>query len=185
VSDSQPGASGPAVDLRAHVRDIPDFPKPGIVFKDVTPLFADPGALRTVVEAVAAHATEAQADYVVSAEARGFVLGGAVAAASGGGFVLARKPGKLPRATVAVEYELEYGTDTLEVHADAFPDGARVLVHDDLLATGGTAGALCELVEKSGAVVAGCSFVIELGFLGGRERLQGHDVRSLITYDSE
>jgi adenine phosphoribosyltransferase len=185
VTQGQPGGPGPAADLRAHVRDIPDFPKPGIVFKDVTPLFADPQALRTVVDAVAGHAREVQAEYVVSAEARGFVLGGAVAAAAGGGFVLARKPGKLPRQTVSVEYELEYGTDALEVHADSFPDGARVLVHDDLLATGGTAGALCELVEKSGAMVAGCSFVIELAFLQGRERLQGRDVRSLITYDSE
>jgi adenine phosphoribosyltransferase len=174
-----------AEELRALVRDIPDFPKPGIVFKDVTPLFADPAALRAVTDAVAAHAREAGADHVVSAEARGFVLGGAVAAATGGGFVLARKPGKLPRETVSVEYDLEYGTDTLEVHADAFPPGARVLVHDDLLATGGTAEALCALVEKSGAEVAGCSFVIELAFLAGRERLGGRDVRSLISYDSE
>jgi adenine phosphoribosyltransferase len=172
-------------ELRALVRDIPDFPKPGIVFKDVTPLFGDPAALGALTDAVAGHAREVGADYVVSAEARGFVLGGAVAAATGGGFVLARKPGKLPRETVAVQYELEYGTDTLEVHADAFPAGARVLVHDDLLATGGTAGALCELVEKSGAEVAACSFVIELAFLRGRERLAGRDVRSLISYDSE
>ena len=171
--------------LRSLVRDIPDFPKPGIVFKDVTPLFADPDALRATIDGVAGHAREVGADHVVSAEARGFVLGGAVAAAAGAGFVLARKPGKLPRDTVAVEYELEYGTDSLEVHADALPPGARVLVHDDLLATGGTARALCQLVEKSGATVVGCSFVIELEFLGGRERLEGLDVRSLIAYHAD
>ena len=120
---------------------------------------------------------------MVSAEARGFVLGGAVAARSGAGFILARKPGKLPRATASVEYQLEYGVDALEVHSDAVADGSRVLVHDDLLATGGTAEALCGLVEQAGAEVAGCAFVIELGFLGGRSRLAGHDVRSLVVYE--
>jgi adenine phosphoribosyltransferase len=121
----------------------------------------------------------------VSAEARGFVLGGAVAAAAGAGFVLARKPGKLPREVVSVQYQLEYGVDALEVHADAVRGGARVLVHDDLLATGGTAKALCELVEGAGGVVAGCAFVIELEFLQGRERLADYDVHSLLVYDSE
>ena len=120
---------------------------------------------------------------MVSAEARGFVLGGAIAAAADAGFVLARKPGKLPRDTSSVEYELEYGVDALEVHSDALADGARVLVHDDLLATGGTAGALCGLVEGAGGVVAGCAFVIELAFLGGRDRLGGHDVHSLVVYE--
>ena len=166
-------------------RDIPDFPKPGIVFKDVTPVFADPEGLRVAVDTVVEHATDVGATHIVSAEARGFVLGGAAAAAAGLGFVLGRKPGKLPRETVAVEYELEYGTDVLEVHADAFPPGAAVLVHDDLLATGGTASALCELVERAGARVAGCSFLIELAFLGGRERLAGRPVESLVVYDSE
>jgi adenine phosphoribosyltransferase len=122
---------------------------------------------------------------VVSAEARGFVLGGAVAAACDAGFILARKPGKLPRAVTSVQYQLEYGMDTLEVHEDAIAGGARVLVHDDLLATGGTAAALCELVEEAGGVVAGCAFVIELSFLRGRERLSDYDVHSLLTYDSE
>jgi adenine phosphoribosyltransferase len=122
---------------------------------------------------------------VVSAEARGFVLGGALAARAGAGFIPARKPGKLPRETSSVEYQLEYGVDTLEVHADAIADGSRVLVHDDLLATGGTAAALCGLVEQAGAEVAGCAFVIELGFLGGRSRLGSHDVRSLVTYSEE
>jgi adenine phosphoribosyltransferase len=122
-------------------------------------------------------------EFVVSAEARGFVLGGAVADRVGGGFVLARKPGKLPRETSAVEYQLEYGVDALEVHADAIAGGARVLVHDDLLATGGTAKALCGLVERAGGVVAGCAFVIELPFLRGRDRLRGYDVHSLVSYD--
>jgi adenine phosphoribosyltransferase len=122
---------------------------------------------------------------VVSAEARGFVLGGAMATRAGVGFILARKPGKLPRDTASVEYQLEYGIDALEVHSDAVRDGARVLVHDDLLATGGTAAALCGLVEQAGGVVAGCAFVIELRFLNGRERLGERDVHSLVVYDSE
>jgi adenine phosphoribosyltransferase len=122
---------------------------------------------------------------VVSAEARGFVLGGAVAARAGAGFILARKPGKLPRNTASVEYQLEYGIDALEVHADAIADGSRVLVHDDLLATGGTAAALCTLVEQAGAEVAGCAFVIELAFLDGRSRLAGQDVHSLVVYEEE
>ena len=169
--------------LADHIQDIPDFPKPGIVFKDITPLFLDPDALRATVTALAEHARAVDAGYVVSAEARGFVLGAAVAVAVGGGFILARKPGKLPREVSSVEYQLEYGVDALEVHADAIRDGARVLVHDDLLATGGTAAALCGLVEQAGGVVAGCAFVIELEFLRGRERLSGHDVHSLVVYD--
>jgi adenine phosphoribosyltransferase len=173
------------VRLEDHIRDIPDFPKPGIVFKDITPLFLDPEALRATIHALADYARSRRADYVVSAEARGFVLGGAVAAEAGGGFILARKPGKLPRETSSVEYKLEYGVDALEVHADAVAGGARVLVHDDLLATGGTAGALCGLVEQAGGVVAGCAFVIELAFLQGRERLKGYDVHSLVVYESE
>jgi adenine phosphoribosyltransferase len=172
------------VRLEDHIRDIPDFPKPGIVFKDITPLFLDPEALRATIHALADYARSRRADYVVSAEARGFVLGGAVAAEAGAGFILARKPGKLPRETSSVEYQLEYGVDALEVHADAMSGGARVLVHDDLLATGGTAGALCGLVEQAGGVVAGCAFVIELAFLQGRERLTGYDVHSLIVYES-
>lgn len=170
--------------LRDFIEDIPDFPKPGIVFKDITPLFLDAGALRSTVSALAEHARTVRADYLVSAEARGFVLGGAVAAEIGAGFILARKPGKLPRQTASVEYQLEYGVDALEVHADALSPGARVLVHDDLLATGGTAAALCDLVEGAGATVAGCAFVIELTFLGGRERLAPHPVHSLISYEA-
>ena len=164
---------------------MPDFPKPGILFYDVTTLFAAPEALREVVDRLADYARSREVDYVISAEARGFVLGGAVAADAGAGFILARKPGKLPRAVTSVQYQLEYGLDTLEVHADAISAGARVLVHDDLLATGGTAGALCGLVEQAGGVVAGCAFVIELAFLGGRERLADYDIHSLLVYDSE
>jgi adenine phosphoribosyltransferase len=171
------------VRLEDHIRDIPDFPKPGIVFKDITPLFLDPAALRAAVDGLAKYARAREVDYVVSAEARGFVLGGALAASAGVGFILARKPGKLPRATASVEYQLEYGVDALEVHSDAVRGGARVLVHDDLLATGGTAAALCRLVEQAGGAVAGCAFVIELTFLHGRERLSGYDVHSLVTYD--
>ena len=137
------------------------------------------------MEQLAEFARAQEVDYVVSAEARGFVVGGAVAAAADAGFILARKPGKLPRATTSVQYQLEYGVDALEVHSDAVQGGARVLVHDDLLATGGTAGALCELVEQAGGVVAGCGFVIELAFLPGRERLADYHVHSLLSYDSE
>jgi adenine phosphoribosyltransferase len=173
------------VRLEDYIEDIPDFPKPGIVFKDITPLFLDPEALAYTVDRLAECAREWEVDYVVSAEARGFVLGAAVAVAANAGFILARKPGKLPREVSSAEYALEYGVDALEVHSDAIRDGARVLVHDDLLATGGTAGALCGLVEQAGGVVAGCAFVIELAFLNGRERLNGYDVRSLVTFDGE
>ena len=171
--------------LEDHIQDIPDFPKPGIVFKDITPLFLDGEALRATVGALAEYARSRNADYILSAEARGFVLGGALAAELGAGFIVARKPGKLPRETASIEYQLEYGVDALEVHADAVAGGARVLVHDDLLATGGTAQALCGLVERAGGVVAGCAFVIELAFLRGRDRLKGYDVHSLIVYESE
>ena len=164
---------------------MPDFPKPGILFYDVTTLFLEPAALRETVDRLADYARSLEVDHVVSAEARGFVLGAAVAVVADAGFILARKPGKLPREVSAVEYELEYGVDALEVHSDAIRGGARVLVHDDLLATGGTAGALCQLVEQAGGVVAGCAFVIELAFLAGRERLADYDVHSLLVYDSE
>ncbi len=165
------------------MRDIPDFPKPGIVFKDITPLLLDPSALEHTIEALSGYAAGREVDFVLAAEARGFVLGGAVAARVGAGFIPARKPGKLPADTSSVEYALEYGVDALEVHRDALAGGARVLVHDDLLATGGTAEAVCRLVEEAGAIVVGCAFVIELGFLGGRGRLEPHDIDSLLVYD--
>jgi adenine phosphoribosyltransferase len=170
------------LDLRAYVRDIPDFPRAGIVFKDITPLLLNPGALDGAVARLARFARELEIELVVAAEARGFILGGALARALGAGFVPARKPGKLPHETVSAEYALEYGIDALEVHADALAGGARVLVHDDLLATGGTAGALCDLVSGRGAAIVACAFLVELSFLGGRERLAPHPVHALIDY---
>lgn len=170
--------------LRSLVRDIPDFPKPGIIFKDITPLMADAAALKLAVDQLAQHSLPLQVDCVLAAEARGFLLGPALALRLGAGFVLARKPGKLPHRTIAAQYELEYGMDSLELHADALRPGARVLVHDDLLATGGTAKALCELVEGSGGTVLSCDFLIELSFLGGRERLAPYPAHSLLRYDS-
>jgi adenine phosphoribosyltransferase len=172
-------------DLRALIRDIPDFPKPGIVFKDITPLLLDPGALDFAVASIAAWARPLDVDLVVAAEARGFILGAAVARELGAGFVPARKPGKLPGQTVSAEYILEYGVDALEMHADALADGARVLLHDDLLATGGTARALAELVQGAGAVIAGCAFLVELAFLEGRSKLEPYDVHALVSYDRE
>jgi adenine phosphoribosyltransferase len=174
-----------AVDLRALIRDIRDFPRPGIVFKDITPLLLDPSGLDAAVAGLAARAVPLEVDFVVAAEARGFILGAAVAREIGAGFVPARKPGKLPADTISAEYALEYGIDALEVHADALADGARVLIHDDLLATGGTAAALCELVSGLGGEVAGCAFLVELSFLGGRERLAPVPVETLIEYDTE
>jgi adenine phosphoribosyltransferase len=170
------------LDLRPFVRDIPDFPRPGILFRDITPLLLNAVALDAAVSGLAAEVRTAEIDFVVAAEARGFILGAALARELGAGFVPARKPGKLPAETISAEYTLEYGIDALEVHADALADGARVLVHDDLLATGGTAGALCELVADLGARIAGCAFLVELTFLRGRERLAPHEVYSLLEY---
>ena len=172
-------------DLRALIRDVPGFPKPGIVFKDITPLLASPAGLDAAVTGLADLVRDLRVDVVIGAEARGFLLGPAVARELGAGFVLARKPGKLPHDTVRAEYVLEYATDALEVHSDAVAAGARVLVHDDLLATGGTARALCELVEQLDGQVVACAFLIELAFLDGRENLAGHDVRSLLRVDAE
>ena len=171
-----------SLDLRAYVRDIPDFPRPGVVFKDITPLLLDPVALDAAVSALAVYAEPLGIDLVVAAEARGFIMGGALARQLGAGFVPARKPGKLPHETISAEYALEYGIDALEVHADALAGGASVLVHDDLLATGGTARALCDLVGTLGGQVVGCAFVIELSFLGGRARLDPYDTYSLIEF---
>jgi adenine phosphoribosyltransferase len=173
------------MNLRDYIEDIPDYPREGIVFKDITPLFLAPEALQAAVGDLSEYARGLDVDLVVSAEARGFMLGGAVAAQIGAGFIPARKPGKLPREVNSVEYVLEYGVDALEVHKDALAGGARVLVHDDLLATGGTARALCDLVEQAGAEVAGCGFIVELAFLRGRERIAPHDVHSLIVYEEE
>jgi adenine phosphoribosyltransferase len=171
--------------LRALIRDIPDFPKAGIVFRDITPLLADAAGLSDALEALAQPVRELHPELVIAAEARGFLLGTALAHELGAGFVLARKPGKLPHETVRAEYQLEYGVDSLEVHADAIGPGARVLVHDDLLATGGTAGALCSLVEQLGGTVVACSFLVELAFLGGRDALAGRTVHSLLVDEAE
>jgi adenine phosphoribosyltransferase len=172
-----------AVDLRAKVRDVPDFPKPGIVFKDIMPLLADPDALRETVDQLAAWAAPRRPDIILGAEARGFITGGALACKLGCGFVAARKPGKLPWRTVSAKYALEYGFDALELHADAIGKGQRVLVHDDVLATGGTAKAKIDLVEQLGGEVVGVAFLIILEFLNGRDRLAGYDVHSLIHYE--
>ncbi|MHB8658984.1 MAG: adenine phosphoribosyltransferase [Solirubrobacteraceae bacterium] len=172
------------LDLRALVRDIPDFPEPGIVFKDITPLLLRPAALGAATMRLVRFARPLEIDLVVAAEARGFILGGAIARELGAGFVPARKPGKLPHDTVSSEYTLEYGINALEVHADALAGGARVLIHDDLLATGGTAGALCDLVARLGGEIVACAFIVELGFLGGRERLAPLVVHSLIEYEA-
>jgi adenine phosphoribosyltransferase len=170
------------LDLASFIRDVPDFPSEGIVFKDVMPLLADPAAFRETVDRLAAWAGPRSPDLILGAEARGFIFGGALAYALGCGFVTARKPGKLPWETIEARYDLEYGTDSLEVHVDAISTGARVIVLDDVLATGGTAGAKIELVERLGGVVVGALFVIELSFLRGRDRIAGTDVHALIDY---
>ncbi len=170
--------------LRALIRDIPNFPQPGILFKDITPLMADREALALAVQGLAEYARPLSVDCVIAAEARGFLLGPALALELGAGFVLARKPGKLPYETIRAEYVLEYGTNQLELQTDAIAPGARVLVHDDLLATGGTAAALCDLVGRLGGEVVGCGFLVELAFLRGRERLAPHEAHALIAYES-
>ena len=170
--------------LRALIREIPDFPRPGIAFKDITPLLADPRALSASVRSLAERARPLGVECVVAAEARGFLLGPALALELGAGFVLARKPGKLPYETVSAEYLLEYGAGELELHSDAVRGGMRVLVHDDLLATGGTARGVCDLVAGLGAEVLGCAFLIELSFLGGRARLDPYPVHAVIEYAS-
>ena len=170
--------------LRELVREIPDFPDKGIGFKDITPVLADADALATSVQGLAEHARPLRIECVVAAEARGFLLGPALALELGAGFVLARKPGKLPYETVSAEYALEYGASELELHTDAVHAGRRVLVHDDLLATGGTAAALCGLVEQLGGLVVACSFLVELAFLDGRAALAPHEVHALLSYES-
>ena len=168
--------------ISSKIRDIPDFPRRGIVFKDIMPLLADADALHETVEGLAAFAEPRRPDLVLGAEARGFILGAALAHRLHCGFVAARKPGKLPWRTVSAKYALEYGFDALEVHADAIRPGARVVVHDDLLATGGTARANVDLVEQLGGEVVGLAFVIELTFLNGRDKLAGYDIFSLVQY---
>ncbi|HET6943800.1 MAG TPA: adenine phosphoribosyltransferase [Gaiellaceae bacterium] len=170
------------VDLKQFVREVDDFPEPGIGFKDITPLLLDHGALSHAVDELAAWTAVRRPDLVLGAEARGFILGAAIAKEAGCGFVPARRPGKLPPETVTARYVLEYGENALEVAADAISHGARVVIHDDVLATGGTVEAIAGLVESLGGRVVGVNFVIELSFLEGRKRLEQYDLYSLITY---
>jgi len=169
--------------LKERIRDIPDFPKPGVVFKDITPLLADAEAFRTLVDAMVEPFADVRVDKVLGIEARGFILAAPVAFRFGAAFVPVRKGGKLPWQIEKEEYELEYGTDLLEIHRDAIAPGERALIVDDVMATGGTAAATVRLVEKLGGEVAGLTFAIELAFLGGRARLAGYDARSLLVYD--
>ena len=168
--------------LRERIRDIPDFPQPGIVFKDITPLLADEVSFSTVIDMVVAHFGRGNVDKVVGIEARGFIVASPVAYHFGAGFVPVRKAGKLPWKTEGESYELEYGNETLEIHADAIAEGERIAIVDDVLATGGTASATARLVERLGGRVVGLAFLIELAFLKGRERLAGYDVLSLLEY---
>jgi adenine phosphoribosyltransferase len=169
------------MDLRQHIRDIRDFPKPGIVFRDITPLLANGQAWRWTIDHFAER-YQGSLDMVLGIESRGFIVGSALAYALGVGLAVVRKPGKLPAATFAESYELEYGTDSLEIHRDAFGHPCRVLIIDDLLATGGTAHAAIELVKRLQGEVVECAFIIELGFLGGRKRLAPHEAYSLVQY---
>ena len=170
------------IDLKTRVREVADFPEPGVGFKDISPLLLDPEALSQAVGELADWTRVREADLVLGAEARGFWLGAAIAVTAGCGFVAARRPGKLPPETVSARYALEYGENVLEVASDAISKGARVVIHDDVLATGGTVAAIAGLVEKLGGHVVGINFVIELSFLGGRSRLEKYDLYSLITY---
>jgi adenine phosphoribosyltransferase len=169
--------------LKELIREVPDFPKPGILFYDITTLLKDPRGLRGTIDALRSHYTGAEVDTVIGIESRGFIFAPALAYALGAGFVPVRKPKKLPAAISSISYDLEYGSDTLEVHQDAIGKGSRVLIVDDLLATGGTARAVTQLVEGLGGTVAGLGFVVELTFLHGRGKLAGHDVFSLLQYD--
>ena len=174
-----------APDLSAYIRDIPDFPKPGIVFKDITPLLKDPGALEAAVQALAEPYRDANLASVAAIESRGFIFAAAVAVELGCGFVPLRKPNKLPAETTSATYELEYGTDTIEVHVDAIHPGDRVAIIDDVIATGGTAVAAVELVKSLGADLVGISFLIDLAFLGGSARLGDSPVHTVITYNGD
>lgn len=170
--------------LRQLIREVPDFPKPGINFYDITTLLKDSKGLQGTIDALAEEYKDQKIDTVIGVESRGFIFGAPLAYKLGAGFVPVRKPRKLPAETISVSYELEYGTDTLEIHKDAIGAGHRVLIVDDLLATGGTARAVVDLVEKLGGGIVGLMFVIELTFLNGRQKFEGYDVRSLISYDS-
>lgn len=173
------------MDLRSKIRNVPDFPKPGIMFRDITPLLSCPASFRESIKQFADHYAGQKIDAIAAAEARGFIFAAPLALALNAAFVPVRKPGKLPFDTQSFHYELEYGTDTLEIHTDAFSEGDRVLMVDDLLATGGTMNACIKLIEQCGAEVVSCAFLLELGFLKGREVLAPHDCFALLTYDDE
>lgn len=170
------------MNLKDYVTIVPDYPKEGITFKDITTIMDNGKAYKYATDEIVKYANELDTDLIVGPEARGFIIGCPVAYALEIGFAPVRKPGKLPRETESVEYDLEYGTDTLTMHKDAIKPGQRVLIVDDLLATGGTIGATIELVEKLGGIVVGCAFLIELSYLNGREKLEGYNTRALITY---
>lgn len=170
------------MDLKKFVTIVDDYPKPGVSFKDITTIMDNGEAYKYATDQIVEYARELDVDIIVGPEARGFIIGCPVAYALEVGFAPVRKPGKLPRETISVLYDLEYGQDELTIHHDAIKPGQRVLIVDDLLATGGTVGATVELVEKLGGVVAGCAFLIELSYLNGREKLEGHNIRALITY---
>lgn len=170
------------MDLRDYVTIVPNYPKEGITFKDITTIMDNGQAYKYATDEIVKYAKELDTDLIVGPEARGFIIGCPVAYALEIGFAPVRKPGKLPRETVSVDYELEYGHDTLTIHSDAIKPGQRVLIVDDLLATGGTIGATIELVEKLGGIVVGCAFIIELSYLNGREKIKGYDMRALLTY---
>jgi adenine phosphoribosyltransferase len=171
------------IDLKRYIRDIPDWPKQGILFRDITPLLLNPKAFAAAIDALSADFAKMGVEYVAAVEARGFIFGSAVAEKLGAGFVPIRKKGKLPWQTESITYDLEYGTDTLQVHSDAVKDGGKVLMVDDLLATGGTMAAACKLIEKIGGTVAGIAFLIELAELQGREKISDYNVTSIISYE--
>lgn len=170
------------MELATYIRDIPDFPKPGIMFKDITPLLAEPRAFHQSIEELCAHYKGQQVDAIAAAEARGFLFAAPMALLMNKPLIPLRKPGKLPHSTYSLRYDLEYGSAELHVHIDGVSPGHRVLLVDDLLATGGTMQAACQLIGKAGGVVVACAFLVELGFLHGRDKLQPHEVFSLITY---
>jgi len=170
------------INLEGYIRGVPDWPKKGILFRDITPLLADAKAFAAAIDALCVGFTDVGVEYVAAVEARGFIFGAAVAKKLGAGFVPIRKKSKLPFKTESITYDLEYGTDTLEVHNDAVKKGAKVLMVDDLLATGGTMAAACKLIEKIGGQIVGISFLIELGDLAGREKLSGHKIKTVISY---
>jgi adenine phosphoribosyltransferase len=174
--------SNQSINLQKYIRDIPDWPVKGVLFRDITPLLADAAAFKAAIDAMSSPFADEKIEYVAAVESRGFIFGASIAEKLNAGFVPIRKRGKLPFKTKSVTYDLEYGTDTVEIHSDAFGEGAKVLLVDDLLATGGTMSAAAKLVEKVGGSVVGITFLIELGFLHGRDKLTDYNIKTVITY---